>query len=76
MHMKREKEVCEDASKNVSDQAGRPETVAADNYLKDGAQLDLAGHAFPADSHSGTYQGQLLLLHGKRKKSFCGRHSF
>ena len=41
-----EKEVCEDASKNVSDQAGRPETVAADNYLKDGAQLDLAGMHF------------------------------
>ena len=55
-----EKEVCEDASKNVSDQAGRPETVAADNYLKDGAQLDLAGMQF-----------QLIATPGHTKGSCC-----
>ena len=38
-----EKSLCEDAEKNVSAQAGRPETVQADFYEKDGTVLSLAG---------------------------------
>lgn len=55
-----EKDVCEVASNNVSDQAGRPETVVPDTYLKDGAQLELAGMHF-----------QLIATPGHTKGSCC-----
>lgn len=38
-----EKEVCEDTGANVSAQCGRPYTVVADEYLKDGAEITIAG---------------------------------
>ena len=38
-----EKEVCEDEGLNVSAQAGRAYTVAADEYLPDGAEITIAG---------------------------------
>lgn len=38
-----EKEVCEDVGANVSAQCGRPYTVVADEYLKDGAEITIAG---------------------------------
>ena len=38
-----EKKVCENAAMNVSDQAGRPETVIPDHYVKDGEFLEFAG---------------------------------
>lgn len=38
-----EKALCEDAVKNVSEQAGRAYTVEADVYLKDGEELTIAG---------------------------------
>ena len=38
-----EKELCEDAIKNVSDQVGRPYTVVPDKYLKDGEEVTIAG---------------------------------
>lgn len=38
-----EKEVCESASVNVSKGAGRPCTVKADFYLKDGEEITVAG---------------------------------
>lgn len=38
-----EKEVCEDSAVNVSAQAGRAYTVEADEYVKDGAELTVAG---------------------------------
>ena len=67
-----EKEVCEDASKNVSDQAGRPETVAADNYLKDGAQLDLAGMHFQLIATPGHTKGSCCYYMEKEKVLFAG----
>jgi glyoxylase-like metal-dependent hydrolase (beta-lactamase superfamily II) len=38
-----EKELCENASINVSEEAGRPCTVTADVYLKDGAEIEICG---------------------------------
>jgi glyoxylase-like metal-dependent hydrolase (beta-lactamase superfamily II) len=38
-----EKEVCEDACKNVSADVGREYTVVADKYLHDGDELTMAG---------------------------------
>lgn len=38
-----EKELLQDADKNVSSQVGRPYTVEADVYVKDGEELDIAG---------------------------------
>lgn len=38
-----EKEVCEDAGKNVSEQAGRSYTVEPDVYLKDNEEVTIAG---------------------------------
>ncbi len=38
-----EKELCEDASLNVSKGAGRACTVKADEYVKDGAEITVAG---------------------------------
>lgn len=67
-----EKDVCEDASKNVSDQAGRPETVAADNYLKDGAQLDLAGMHFQLIATPGHTKGSCCYYMEKEKVLFAG----
>ena len=37
-----EKQVCEDAEKNVSAQVGRPYTVIPDVYLEDGAEITIA----------------------------------
>jgi glyoxylase-like metal-dependent hydrolase (beta-lactamase superfamily II) len=41
-----EKEICEDAEKNVSEMLGRPCTVVADEYLQDGEERTLAGLTF------------------------------
>lgn len=41
-----EKELLTDAKKNVSEQTGRPCTVEADIYLKDGEEINLAGITF------------------------------
>jgi glyoxylase-like metal-dependent hydrolase (beta-lactamase superfamily II) len=41
-----EKEVCEDAVKNVSQMLGSPCTVVADEYLQDGEERTLAGLTF------------------------------
>lgn len=38
-----EKQLCENAQLNVSAQAGKPETVTADVYVKDGETLEFAG---------------------------------
>lgn len=38
-----EKELCEDAAINVSEQVGRPYTVTADRYLRDGEEITIAG---------------------------------
>lgn len=39
----KEKELCEDAVINVSEQCGRPYTVEADVYVKDGETITIAG---------------------------------
>lgn len=41
-----EKELCEDAVKNVSDYAKRPYTVTVDEYLRDGEKLSIADMTF------------------------------
>ncbi|MDO5574225.1 MAG: MBL fold metallo-hydrolase [bacterium] len=38
-----EKDVCEDTHNNCTDQIGRLYTVVADEYIKDGEELDVAG---------------------------------
>lgn len=38
-----EKQLCEDAVVNVSEQVGRPYTVIPDRYLKDGEEITIAG---------------------------------
>ena len=62
-----EKELCEDAGKNVSRDAGRPETVRADFYEKDGAQLELGGFSLKLIATPGHTGGKLLLLSGGRE---------
>lgn len=42
----KEKEVCEDASLNVSGNVGRACTVAADVYVRDGEEIDIEGIRF------------------------------
>ncbi|HJA93965.1 MAG TPA: MBL fold metallo-hydrolase [Candidatus Eisenbergiella merdipullorum] len=67
-----EKEVCEDAEKNVSRQAGRPETVKADFYEKDGAQLTLAGFSLKLIATPGHTQGSCCYYLEKEKVLFSG----
>lgn len=55
-----EKEVCENASVNVSRGAGRPCTVKADTYLKDGEEITIEGITF-----------KLLATPGHTKGSCC-----
>lgn len=38
-----EKEICEDAVKNLSEQFGRPCVLEADEYVKDGEKITIAG---------------------------------
>lgn len=52
-----EKELCEDAVKNVSGQAGREETVVADVYLKDGEEITVAGMTCKLIATPGHTQG-------------------
>lgn len=40
--LEEEKELLEDCNKNVSEQAGRPYTVKADIYIRDGEELSIA----------------------------------
>ena len=52
-----EKELLGDARKNVSAQTGRPYTVEADVYVKDGEELTLAGLHFRVIATPGHTQG-------------------
>lgn len=52
-----EKEICEDAVKNVSSQAGRPYTVKADEYLRDGTLCEECGISFKLISTPGHTKG-------------------
>ncbi len=52
-----EKEVCEDFDANCSAQVGRPYTVVADEYLKDGAELTIADMTFKLIATPGHTQG-------------------
>lgn len=55
-----EKEVCENASVNVSKGAGRPCEITADEYVKDGATISVAG-----------MNCQLIATPGHTKGSCC-----
>lgn len=55
-----EKEVCENASVNVSKDAGRPCEITADEYVKDGATISVAGMSC-----------QLIATPGHTKGSCC-----
>ena len=55
-----EKEVCENASVNVSKGAGRPCEITADEYVKDGATISVAGMSC-----------QLIATPGHTKGSCC-----
>lgn len=52
-----EKELCEDAGKNVSAQAGRAETVTADMYVRDGEIIEVAGMSCRLIATPGHTQG-------------------
>ena len=52
-----EKELCEDAGKNVSAQAGRAETVTADMYVRDGEIIEVAGMSCRLSATPGHTQG-------------------
>ena len=52
-----EKELCEDAVKNVSGQAGRAETVVADEYIRDGEIIEVAGMSCRLIATPGHTQG-------------------
>lgn len=55
--LEEEKELLMNARKNVSAQTGRPYTVDADVYLKDGEELTLAGMDFRVIATPGHTQG-------------------
>ncbi len=67
-----EKELCEDAEKNVSSQAGRPETVQADFYEKDGAVLTLAGFSLKLIATPGHTGGSCCYYLEEEKVLFSG----
>ena len=67
-----EKSLCEDAEKNVSAQAGRPETVQADFYEKDGTVLSLAGFSLRLIATPGHTGGSWCYYLEKEKVLFSG----
>ena len=67
-----EKELCEDAGKNVSRDAGRPETVRADFYEKDGALLELGGFSLKLIATPGHTGGSCCYYLEEEKILFSG----
>lgn len=67
-----EKALCEDAEKNVSAQAGRPETVQADFYEKDGTVLTLAGFSLKLIATPGHTGGSCCYYLEEEKVLFSG----
>lgn len=67
-----EKSLCEDAEKNVSAQAGRPETVQADFYEKDGTVLSFAGFSLKLIATPGHTGGSCCYYLEKEKVLFSG----
>ena len=67
-----EKELCEDAGKNVSRDAGRPETVQADFYEKDGALLELGGFSLKLIATPGHTGGSCCYYLEEEKILFSG----
>ena len=67
-----EKKVCENAAMNVSDQAGRPETVIPDHYVKDGELLEFAGMRFRLIATPGHTAGSCCYYMEEEKILFSG----
>ena len=67
-----EKALCEDAHQNVSADAGRPETVKADHYEKDGAVLELAGFRLRLIATPGHTAGSCCYYMEEEKILFSG----
>lgn len=67
-----EKDVCEDAFSNVSSQAGRAETVAADHYERDGSVLKLAGFTVRLIATPGHTHGSCCYYLEEEKVLFSG----
>ncbi len=67
-----EKDVCEDAFANVSSQAGRAETVAADHYERDGSVLELAGFTVRLIATPGHTHGSCCYYLEEEKVLFSG----
>ncbi len=67
-----EKAVCENASNNVSEAAGRAETVKADFYEKDGAVLELCGFKIRLIATPGHTQGSCCYYLEDEKVLFSG----
>lgn len=67
-----EKDVCEDSHRNVSSQAGRAETVAADRYERDGSVLELAGFTIKLIATPGHTHGSCCYYFEKEKVLFSG----
>ena len=67
-----ERELCEDAQRNVSAQAGRPETVQADFYEKDGSLLEIAGFRLKLIATPGHTGGSCCYYLEEEKLLFSG----
>ncbi len=67
-----EKAICENAQMNVSAEAGRPDTVAADVYEKDGAVLELCGFQLRLIHTPGHTQGSCCYYLENEKVLFAG----
>ena len=67
-----ERDVCEDSHANVSDQAGRPETVKADRYEKDGSILKLAGFTLRLIATPGHTHGSCCYYLEEERVLFSG----
>ena len=57
-----EKDFLLDTKSNLSKDMGRPVTVTADVYLKDGEELNLDGIRIKGSGNSRTYRGRCQLL--------------
>ncbi len=67
-----ERQLCESASLNVSESAGRPCVIKADRYLKDGEKVDVAGITLQVIATPGHTQGSCCFYFEEEKILISG----
>lgn len=67
-----ERDICEDARINLSVQTGRPETVRADHYEKDGSVMKLAGFTIRLIATPGHTHGSCCYYLEEERVLFSG----